>query len=90
MKNLLDKGVEIPLMTMDRDTEIVDDKAIMGLGNHKGATSQPDFLNKLVTKYIQHAFALLISLDAVLKIKTDAWHHSILRRNELSMNLGRK
>ena len=58
MKHPLDKGVEIPLSPMDPEKEITYNKTTLERGNHKGATSQPDLLNELVTKDIQHAFVL--------------------------------
>ena len=69
IKNLFNKGVEIPLTPMDTEEEMEDNKAILQRGNHKGATSQPSLLNKLVTKDIEHAFALPISPASTLKIK---------------------
>ena len=69
IKSLFNKGVEIPLIPMDINDEIADNKATMQRGNHKGATSQPTLLNKLVTKDIEHAFALPILPSAILKIK---------------------
>ena len=68
-KQLLEKGAEIPLKEMPEGVEKADlDKGLVR-GNHKGAKIQQKLLRQLISKDIEHAFALPITKQTASSIK---------------------
>ena len=72
-KKILEQGSTMPLEAMTPEMEKED--LLLGIerGNHKGATSQRPTLDKLVSKDIEHGFAMPISLDTAKRIKDGRW-----------------
>ena len=72
-KSLLEKGSHIPLKPSEPTKDKADVKLGLERGNHKGATQQPKLLHKLVSKDVNHAFALPITMEAAAQIKDGMW-----------------
>ena len=63
-KTILQQGSTIPLQPSDPAVDKLDVQLGLQRGNHKGATQQPKLLHKLVSKDVNHAFALPITMEA--------------------------
>ena len=72
-KQILEQGSKMPLESMTPEIEKEDLLQGIKRGNHKGATSRLPILDKLVTKDIEHGFAMPISLDCAKQIKDGRW-----------------
>ena len=72
-KQLLLKGSTIPLLVSNPDLDKKDVTLGLQRGNHKGAKNQPKLLHKLVSKDVDHAFAMPITMETAESIKDGLW-----------------
>ena len=54
MKGILKNGSRWPLEELDEEQRAKDVKEALEFGNHKGATTKPELLNKLIAKDVTH------------------------------------
>ncbi len=69
MKDILKNGSKWPLEEISKEDRASDLQEALTFGNHKGASSKPDFLKKLISKDVKYGYSLPIPLDSVTKIK---------------------
>jgi hypothetical protein len=69
MEEILTRGSKWPLDDISEEDRESDLKEALTFGNHKGASSKPEVLKKLVNKDIKYGYSLPIPLDSVTKIK---------------------
>jgi hypothetical protein len=68
MKSILSSGSDWPLKDLDEETRLLDFKAALERGNHKGAEKKPEELTRLVGKDVKFAYALPLPLDKLSRI----------------------
>ena len=69
MKEILTSGSKWPLEDISEEDRESDLNEALTFGNHKGASSKPEVLSKLVNKDIKYGYSLPIPLSSVAKIK---------------------
>ena len=69
MEEILTRGSKWPSDEISEEDRARDLNKALTFGNHKGASSKPEILKKLVNKDIKYSFSLPIPLDSVTKIK---------------------
>ena len=69
MKSILANGSKWPLTEISEDDRAKDLQEALTFGNHKGASSKPALLKKLISKDVKYGYSLPIPLDSVTKIK---------------------
>ena len=69
MEAILTRRSKWPLDDISEEDRESDLKEALTFGNHKGASSKPEVLKKLVNKDIKYGYSLPIPLDSVTKIK---------------------
>jgi hypothetical protein len=69
MKSILANGSKWPLTEISEDDQAKDLQEALTLGSHKGASSKPALLKKLISKDVKYGYSLPIPLDNVTKIK---------------------
>jgi hypothetical protein len=68
MKSILDDGVFVPLEPIDEELRKLDLAEALVIGNHKGATKEPQILEKLMKEDVFRGYSLPILLDKVTEI----------------------
>ncbi len=68
MKDLLKFGSRWPTGPILKEDRIADLDKALNFGNHKGATSQPKLLLKLVSGYVKHRYSLPLPLNKIKPI----------------------
>ena len=68
LKSILDNGSIWPLEELDEELRASDLREALEFGNHKGATSQPELLRKLVLKDITHGYGLVLPLSKLPRL----------------------
>jgi hypothetical protein len=67
MSKILENGSEWPLKPLDKELTCNDVDAALAFGNHKGASLQPELLQKLVSKDVHFGYCLPLPLDKTQK-----------------------
>jgi hypothetical protein len=65
MEQLLLEGLKRPTSPIPEECRITDLNEAINFGNHKGATSQPELLQELVTGYMIHSYAIPLPLNKI-------------------------
>ncbi len=68
MESILTHGSKWPLIDTSNDNQANDVIKALTFGNHKGASTKPDLLKKLVKKDVKYGYSLPIPLETVTKI----------------------
>jgi hypothetical protein len=68
MSKILENGSEWPLEPLNEELICNDVDAALAFGNHKGASLQPELLQKLVSKDVHFGYCLPLPLDKTWKI----------------------
>ena len=69
MEAILKNGSRWPLEEISEDDRAKDLQEALTFGNHKGASSKPALLKKLISKDVKYGYSLPTPLDSVTKIK---------------------
>jgi hypothetical protein len=67
MSTILENGSEWPLKPLDEELRCNEVDAALAFGNHKGASLQPELLQKLVSKDVHFGYCLPLLLDKTQK-----------------------
>jgi hypothetical protein len=62
-------GSKWPLEEISEEDRASDLQEALIFGNHKGASSKPDLLKKLISKDVKYGYSLPIPLESVTQIK---------------------
>jgi hypothetical protein len=65
MEYLLIKGSQWPLKEISKEDRVADLQEALQFGNHKGATSKPEFLRELITADVTYGYGLIIPLNKI-------------------------
>jgi hypothetical protein len=65
MERLLIKGSQWPLKEISKSNRVADLQEALQFRNHKGATSKPKLLRKLITEDVWHSYGLVILLNKI-------------------------
>jgi hypothetical protein len=68
MSKILQNGSEWPLKPLNEELRHNDVNSALAFGNHKGASLQPELLQKLVSKDVHFGYCLPLPLDKAWKI----------------------
>jgi hypothetical protein len=69
MEDILKNGSKWPLEEISKEDQASDLQEALIFGNHKGASSKPDLLKKLISKDVKCGYSLPIPLESVMQIK---------------------
>ena len=68
MKSILTTGSKWPVTTINEDERQQDILDALAFGNHKGASTKPELLKKLIAKDVKYGYSLPIPLEHVTSI----------------------
>jgi hypothetical protein len=68
MESILSNGAKFPLEELDAATRASDLQEALAFGNHKGASSNPTLLKRLVEKDVTHGYALPLPLAKISRL----------------------
>jgi hypothetical protein len=68
MKSILDDGAAFPLEPINEDLRKLDLTEALAMGNHKGATKEPQILENLMKEDVFRGYSLPIPLNKVVEI----------------------
>jgi hypothetical protein len=68
LEKILKHGLQWPASPISEENRIADLREALEFGNHKGASTQPDLLLKLVSGDVAHGYALPLPLDKITRI----------------------
>jgi hypothetical protein len=68
MESILTHGRKWPLINTSDDNRANNVIEALTFGNHKGASTKPDLLKKLVEKDIKYDYSIPIPLESITKI----------------------
>jgi hypothetical protein len=68
MKCILTDGSKWPLVDISKDARKQDVFDALTFGNHKGASTRPDLLRKLIDKDVKYGYSFAIPLSSVTSI----------------------
>ncbi len=68
MREMLAHGLQWPTEPITEKDRVADLTKVLKFGNHKGATTQPELLLKLVSGDVKHGYALPLPLGKIKRI----------------------
>jgi hypothetical protein len=68
MESILTHGSKWPLIDTSNNNQANDVIEALTFGNHKGASTKPDLLKKLVKKDVKYGYSIPIPLESITKI----------------------
>ena len=69
MEDILENGSKWPLEEISKEDRASNLQETLIFGNHKGVSSKPDLLKKLISKDVKYGYSLPIPLESVTQIK---------------------
>jgi hypothetical protein len=68
MESILIHGSKWPLTKVSTEDQVTNLQGALAFGNHKGASSKPELLTKLILDNVKHGYGLVLPQSKIRKI----------------------